>query len=170
MCSIDIKKTIEKLAVPFDMGDGNNNVVAANLANHIYDCFIGSKRERTEKIPVTGNLLNCKSSNFKAIAEAHMFTYQTLSAKNDPNAAKYLEDWVKFDALAREASNIELNVRVNKFWKDKRFNGKELWKAVDWKGRVEEQVEKMAHEADTMKYFSSISNPRKQKITQQSQM
>ena len=57
---IDIKKAIEKLAVPFDMGDGNNNVVAANLANHIYDCFIGSKRERTEKIPVIGNLLNCK--------------------------------------------------------------------------------------------------------------
>ena len=134
-----------------------------NLSNHIYDCFIGCKKEKKEKIPITGNLLNCTSSNFKAIAEAHMFTYQKLSAIDDPAASTYLENWAKFDTLAREAANNELNVKVNKSWRDKRFDGKKLWRTVDWKGNVESKVEKPAHEADTIKYFTSIFQSSKTK-------
>ena len=107
--------------------------------------------------------MNCTSSNFKAIADAHMFTYQSLAAKNDPAAPMYLENWAKFDTLAREASNKEMNTKVNKSWRNKKFDGKKLWKAVDWKGKVEEKVEKPAHEADTMNYFTSIFQSSKTK-------
>ena len=160
---IDIPKALEKLSVPFDIGTENNNTSATKLSNHIYDCFTTSKKEREEKIHISDNLLNCTSSHFKAIAEAHLLRYQSLSAENHPNAPTYLESWIKFDTLAREATNRELNVKVNKSWKSRKFDGKKLWQAVDWKGSAEQKTEKPAHEADTMKYFTSIFQSTKTK-------
>ena len=86
-----------------------------------------------------------------------------MIAEKDPRAITYLEEWRKFDTLAREASNSELNVRINKSWRDKRFDGRKLWNSIDWKGSAEAKVEKPAHESDTMKYFTSIFQSTKTK-------
>ena len=77
--------------------------------------------------------------------------------EGDPTeAGKYLESWVKFENLAKRAINDEMNVRVNKTWRDQKYDGKKLWKLIDWKGNAESKVEKPAHESDTMKYFKGI--------------
>ena len=160
---IDVTKAVRKLTEPFDLGNESNNVTAIKLSNHIYDCFIGCKKEKEKPMALTGNLQTCNSSNFKAIAEAHLFRYQTLISENDPGASTYLENWIKFDTLAREASNKEMNVKINKSWKDKIFDGRKLWRSIDWKGNAEAKVEKPAHESDTMRYFTSIFQSSKTK-------
>ena len=92
-----------------------------------------------------------------------MTTYMILSNQNDPRSTTYLENWMKFENLARKAANNEMNVKVNKSWRDKQDDGKELWKLIDWKGKAETKVEKPAHESDTMKYFTEIFQSSKTK-------
>ena len=70
---------------------------------------------------------------------------------------------MKFENLTRKARNKEMNVRVNKSWRDKKYDSKRLWQTIDWKGKAEEKVEKPAHEADTMKYFTAIFQSTKTK-------
>ena len=56
-----------------------------------------------------------------------------------------------------------MNVRVNKSWRDKKYNSKELWKTIDWKGNAQNKIEKPAHESDTMEYFTKIFQSSKTK-------
>ena len=160
---IDIVRAIEELSIPFSLGNDDNNLSAVRLTNHIYDCCRDNYKNEEDHIELTGNLLNCTSANFKAIAEANLVAYRTLSDQGDPTANIYLENWVKFENLTRKAKNKEMNVRVNKSWQDKRYDSKKLWQTIDWKGKAEEKVEKPAHEADTMKYFTAIFQSTKTK-------
>ena len=160
---VDIPLAVQKLKTPYDIGNENNNITAVKLTNYLYECCRNSYKEKEQHIEISGNLLNCKSANFKAIADANLFTYNTLSQQNHPEADLYLDNWAKFEDLARKAKNNEMNIRVNKTWRDKRYDGKQLWKAIDWKGRAETKVEKPAHEADTMKYFTGIFQSTKTK-------
>ncbi len=131
---LDLHQVIQKLKHPFNLGNENNNLSTIKLSNHIYECCIKSYKQKEERIQIYENLLNCKSSNIRAIAEANLFTYRILLQQEDPAAATYLENWMKFEELARKAKNNEMNVKVNKTWRDKRYDGKKLWKAIDWKG------------------------------------
>ena len=58
---IDITKAIQKLSIPFDLGEESNNVAAIRLTNHIYDCFTGCKKEK----------------NFWEPAELHVIKFQS---------------------------------------------------------------------------------------------
>ncbi len=161
---VDISRAIQKLKTPYVIANNeSNNLTAIKLANHIYECCRSSYKEIEQRIEISGNLINCKSANFKAIADANLFTYRILSQQDDPAADSYLENWTKFEDLARKAKNNEMNIKVNKTWRDKRYDGKKLWKAIDWKGRAESKAEKPAHEADTMKYFTGIFQSSKTK-------
>ena len=160
---VDVVRAVERLSVPFTLGNDDNNLSAIRLTNHIYDCCRENYKKNDEHIELTGNLLNCTSANFKAIAEANLVAYRTLSDQGDPTANTYLENWVKFENLTRKAKNKEMNVRVNKSWQDKRYDSKKLWQTIDWKGKAEQKVEKPAHEADTMRYFTAIFQSTKTK-------
>ena len=161
---IDIPKALEKLSMDFELGVENNNVSTINLTNHIYKCCSESYTEKERNhIDLSGNLLNCNSTHFKAIADANLFTYRIMLDQNDPTSITYLNNWIKFENLARKATNNEMNVKVNKSWRDKKYDPKKLWKAIDWKGNAEIKVEKPAHESDTMKYFTAIFQSEKTK-------
>ena len=160
---VDVIRAIERLSEPFELGNDDNNLETVRLTNHIYDCCKDNYKQTDEQIEISGNLLNCTSANFKAIAEANLITYRTLSDQGDPSANDYLENWVKFENLTREAKNKEMNVKVNKSWRDKRYDSKRLWQTIDWKGKAEEKVEKPAHEADTTKYFKAVFQSSKTK-------
>ena len=135
----------------------NTNQAATRLSDHIYNARKRSYRN-------IANFQNCTSTHFTAIADANLYTYRVIS-DNDPtrDVTQYLENWRRFEDLAKSASNNELNVRVNKSWRNKKNDGKKLWNMIDWKGRAETKIEKPAHEADTIKYFSSIFQSHKTK-------
>ena len=63
---------------------------------------------------------------------------------------------MKYERLAKQARNDELNCKINKSWKDKREDGKRLWECIDWKGKAEIQPEKQAKEAEIIRYFKGI--------------
>ena len=58
--------------------------------------------------------------------------------------------------MASKAVNEELNVCVNQSWRNNKNNGKKLWDKIDWKGKAEMKVEKIAAESEILKYFKSI--------------
>ena len=162
---LDLVKLIEQLnASNFDIREeDSNNIRATKISDFIYDtCKKSCKTHIEHETILADNLQNCTSSNFRAIAEANLFTHQTLS-KDGVDTTQYLENWMRFENLARNAANKELNVRRNKAWKDMRYNGKKLWETIDWNGRAEKKIEKPAYEADTLKYFSAIFNSEKTK-------
>ena len=161
---LDVTKLIQNLSkdITTTENDDTTNVRAVKIADHIYNACQNSYAEREENEPLTDNLVNCRSSHFKAIAEANLFAHDSLS-RDGIDATQYVENWIRFEKLAKKASNDELNVRRNKSWRDKRYDGKELWKAIDWNGRAEVKTEKPAYEADTIKYFTGIFNSLKTK-------
>ena len=162
---LNLVKVIDQLNQPnLDLReDDSNNIRATKISDFIYDsCKKSYKTHIEPETNLTDNLLNCSSSNFRAIAEANLFAYQTLS-KESVDTTQYLENWVRFENLARSAANNELNVRRNKAWKDMKYDGKKLWETIDWNGRAEEKTEKPAFEADTLKYFTAIFNSEKTK-------
>ena len=138
------------------------NIRAIKISDHIYNACQNSYAEAEEDEPLTDNLVNCRSSHFRAIAEANLFAHNSLSTEGH-DTTQYVENWMRFEKLAKKAANEELNVRNNKSWRDKRFDGKKLWQAIDWSGKAEEKIEKPAYEADTNKYFTGIFNSVKTK-------
>ena len=81
---VDIPLAVQKLKTPYDIGNENNNITAVKLTNYLYECCRNSYKEKEQHIEISGNLLNCKSANFKAIADANLFTYNTLSQQKHP--------------------------------------------------------------------------------------
>ena len=106
---LNLVKVIDQLNQPnLDLReDDSNNIRATKISDFIYDsCKKSYKTHIEPETNLTDNLLNCSSSNFRAIAEANLFAYQTLS-KESVDTTQYLENWVRFENLARSAANNE---------------------------------------------------------------
>ena len=67
-----------------------------------------------------------------------MTRYITLIESNisNGNINEYLDNWMKFEKLAVDTENKEINSRVNTPWKNCRYNGKKLWDMVDWNDKL----------------------------------
>lgn len=142
--------------------EDSNNTRAIKISDYLYTSCRDSSMKNRPPETLTDNLVNCSSANFKAIAEANLFAHQRLS-QNGVDTTQYIENWMRFEKLARTTMNNELNVRRNKAWRDKQYDGRKLWEAIDWNGKAETKIEKPAYEADTMKYFTGIFNSEKTK-------
>ena len=109
---LDLTKLIDNLnkdVISIEEGD-NNNVRAIKIADHIYNACKNSYKEQEENIVIEGNHINCSSSHFRAIAETNIFVHQSLSS-DGVDTRQYLENWIKFEKLAKQAANKELDVR-----------------------------------------------------------
>ena len=161
---LDIAKVIQNLSrsIISIREDDTNNVRSIKISDHIYNACQDSYKEQEEDEVMTDNMVNCRSPHFRAIAEANLSAHNLLS-REGVDTTQYLENWIRFEKLAKKAANEELNVRRNKSWRDIRFDGKKLWQAIDWNGKAEIKIEKPAYEADTIKYFTGIFNSAKTK-------
>ena len=138
----------------------SNNELSNRITSGIYDACKRSYSKSTSKedLPDGDNFKNCTSSNFQAIANANLMAYNTyVNQCNSPLVTShYIENWMKFEKLAIQARNDELNTKINKSWKDKKGDGKKLWECIDWKGKAEIKVDKPPEEAEIVRYFKSI--------------
>ena len=89
--SVDkVTNTLNRLAIALESeliyGDTSNDILAEKISNSIHDaCKLSYKKEKENiVIPMKGNLANCTSSNFKAIAQANYTGYIELSKANVP--------------------------------------------------------------------------------------
>ena len=146
--------------------DTNNNTMSTKIADCLYDaCRRSYEKCKTQTTEIVGNMLNCGSSNFKAIAEANMSTYTILvnAGERTENCAVYLENWKKYEELAVQVENSEINAAVNTSWKNCRKDGKALWEMIDWKGKAEVKADETANECEMLKYFTGIFQSTKTK-------
>ena len=135
-------------------GRMENNSLSIKITDGIYNACRNSYVKTIPKLPLTGNLVNCTSANFKAIAQANFAAY---SQTTDEEIKKdYLLKWNQFERLARDASNQELNCNINRSWKNLKGDGKKMWDRIDWNGKSEIKPEKQADAAEISKYFKSI--------------
>lgn len=131
-----------------------NNMLSIKITNGIYEACRKSYTKRMPEIPLTGNLANCSSANFKAIAHANYVAY--CRTTDEEIKKEYLLKWNQFEKLAKDASNEELNCSINKSWKNLKGDGKKMWDRIDWNGKSEIKPEKQADAAEISKYFKSI--------------
>ena len=86
-----------------------------------------------KKIPVPVNSINCKSANFRAIADINLYTYN-LHTQNGVlmNTRRiYLENYLKYEQLASDVELKEVNIRQNTAWRKVRNDGKKMWELID---------------------------------------
>ena len=91
---LDLPKLLNKLHAPDSrvLEDDDNNVRAMKISDFIYRCCKDSyTRCRPNGMTLTDNLLNCSSSNFKAIAEVNLFAHQSQS-RNGFDTTQYIEN------------------------------------------------------------------------------
>ena len=134
MKRIDVIKVVENLdtyAVKLkeDLSKiKSNNELANKITTSIYDaCKLSYIKHKTrEEVPQADNFKNCGSTHFQAIADANLMAYNTYSNTeiNSTDASKYVENWVKFERLAVQARNDELNSKINTSWKNMKGDGK----------------------------------------------
>ena len=111
------------------------------------------------KLPIRPpNNKNCNSRNYQAIANMNLYTYETQIQIGIPfeQCMHFLEKWTNFEQLAIEADTRELNLQINKSWKNATRDGKKLWDLIDWHGKAEIKKETLIHDRDVDLYFRSI--------------
>ena len=146
----------------------DNNTSSNLISNAIYNaCRSNYKKREDQVLPdMTSNLMN-NSQNFKAIAQANLSTFGILNRRGMPEdeCIVYLENWVKFENMAVEAENSEINVKRNRLWKNSKCDSKKLWAMIDWKGKAEQNTDDKIDEEETLQYFSGIFQSEKTKRT-----
>ena len=107
----------------------------------------------------------CNSKNFKAIADMNLFTYNfhTQNGASLEIRKPYLENYLKYQQIALDAENQEVNANQNTAWRAAKKDGKKLWEQIDWKGRADAKNETLIHESEIIPYFKNIFQSEKTK-------
>ena len=50
----------------------------------------------------------------------------------------------------------EMNINVNKTWRNSKGDSKKMWSLIDWKGKAVKTAEETVHEEETQQYFMDI--------------
>ena len=142
----------------------DNDQLDALITSTIYDtCKLNYKMKK--KIPVPVNSINCKSANFRAIADINLYTYN-LHTQNGVlmNTRRiYLENYLKYEQLTSDVELEEVNTRRNTAWRKVRNDGKKMWEMIDWKGKADLKKEKLIQESEITPYFKNIFQSEKTK-------
>ena len=140
-----------------DPGMTNDQLITI-ITSTIYDtCKANYKRRVEENVPQVHNE-NCKSVNFKAIADMNLFTYKihTNNGEDMELRKPYIENFVRYQKLAADAEQEEINTKKNSAWKNAKADGKKMWSLIDWKGRADSKKEVLIEESDIRPYFAKI--------------
>ena len=131
------------------------NSLNAEITNGIYYACKNSCEVNTIIVDDNPNFSNCNSSNFKAMANINLYAHEILSGTNHFRE-NYLQDWLKYENLALQAENNELNMSCNKAWKNVRHDSKKMWDRIDWRGKDELKNDSNVNESQIKSYFTSI--------------
>ena len=141
------------------------NKVSYELAEAVYDACKNNYKNDDLNITRHPEDHILTSHHYKAIAEANLWTYHHYNNSCMPNDSYilYLENWAKFDKLAKKAEDNELNIPQNKAWKDVRKDGKKMWDKIDWSGKAEVERKKDLQDYQIYQYFTNIFQSHKMK-------
>ena len=95
------------------------NTVSNQLSSVIYTACKNSYKVKKKRENVTIHD-HCTSANFKAIAEINLHAYNYKINNDIPREIcdSYLQNWMKYEELARNAVAVEFNIKENVAWKN----------------------------------------------------
>ena len=93
----------------------------------------------------------------------HTYNYKINNNISLEICDSYLQNWMKYEELARNAVAVEFNIKENVAWKNIKKDGRKMWSVIDWKGKPEVKNEKPIHESQIQKYFRNIFQSKKTK-------
>ena len=67
-----------------------------------------------------------------------------------------LENFLRFEQLAVESENKEINSHRNSAWKSAKQDGEKMWELIDWKGKADTKKEILIDESEVNTYFKHI--------------
>ena len=68
----------------------------------------------------------------------------------------FLENFLRFEQLAVESENKEINTHRNSAWKSAKQDGKKMWELIDWKGKADTKKEILIDKSEVNTYFKHI--------------
>ena len=138
--------------------DIDNDQLNVLITSTIYDTCRKHYKTQNEDNTLPSNLMHCNSRNYKAIAEINLWTYNIHSNNGDSMeiCKPFLENFLRFEQLALEAENREVNTRRNTAWKSAKQDGKKMWEMIDWKGNADTKKEILINESEITPYFQNI--------------
>ena len=165
---VKLNEDLDKLAreLQNDINNGKETDFVCNkLTNSLYQSCVNNY-SKTNHDPISTDIphiTNCTSRNLKAIAEANFECFQFhLNENKDPEKIQhYKELWIDTERIARKKQNEEYNTKVNKKWANSTKNSKELWKLIDWKGKVQEDDKKDLSYQEIYNFFTNIFQSKK---------
>ena len=139
------------------------DVVCTAISDTIYSSCKTSYKPNVVHTVTVVNQVYCNSTNYKEIAKINLHTYNIYINNSLPPefCNKYLQDWMKYENLARKAEESEMNVKANSSWKNIKKDGREMWGVIDWKGKSEVNENKILHDSQIQKYFRNIFQSQK---------
>ena len=153
--SASLKQLAEQLRIQFNDGILDVDIFNGKISNGIYNACMDNCQITNKIVDKNLNFSNCNSSHFKAMANINLYTYEILSKSNE-SCDNYLKDWQKYENLALQAENNELNLKCNKSWKNAKHDSKKMWDLIDWKGRDEIKNDSKINESLIKRYFTNI--------------
>ena len=156
---VDFEEISASLMESIQSANLNNDQIVTKITSIIYDtCKKNYKTETVENSSTLTHSENCKSANFKAIADMNLFTYNLHTNNGEEMEIRkpYLENYVLYQQLAANAENEEINTKKNRAWRGAKKDGKTLWKLIDWKGKADSKKEVLIQESDITPYFTKI--------------
>ena len=133
---ISVKQFLSKIATLSNVGLDSNELCHF-ITDGIYkSCQNNRRKFSVNNIGAIPNHENCTSKNFAAIAEANFARYEQLllDGRGEAEYNEFLERWQDAQFLAINHEKSEFNTRINTNWQ-RCQNGKQLWEAIDWKGK-----------------------------------
>ena len=137
-CIQALDAAADELKVMMETQTLTNNEICTKITNIIYSTCKSNRKTSTTTVEQTLHNQNCSSQHYFAIAQANFRRYQQLllEGRDINEYLTYLNTWVEAEKLAKEHKEEEMNTRVNKNWTSCKQDGRSLWRAIDWKGKM----------------------------------
>ena len=143
---------------------GSNEELNAMITSSVYKICRNNYRKENKKEEENVDD-GCNSRNYKAIAQMNLYTYEYHQNANDPVEVceEYLNNWIKYEQMAKDAEEKELSIRKNSAWKGVQGDGKKMWERIDWNGKADAKKDILIRDRDVDKYFRDIFQSEKTK-------
>ena len=73
----------------------------------------------------------------------------------------HLENDLRYEQLASNPENDEINVKRNTAWKAIKHDERRMWDMIDSKGKADIKKETLIHESEIFPYFKNIFQSKK---------
>ena len=92
---------------------------------------------------------------------APCFQYYLRENRDNERIQFYREKWINSEQLLIQKENEEYNTNTNKKWKNCLKNSKDLWRMINWKGKIQDDDQESLSYQEIYDFFTNIFQSKK---------